>query len=533
MDDTAGSGGAARRRTTGSPAKPPGKTRAKAATGSGRAAAAPAKRASGTSRTARTRTAPAGPEPGPGGPGWSGPPERAGWRASRSRALYSRRIQRVNERWPLATQVATALLSRPELVLGALGQPQPIARDGRLLNRRVQAMLELATRFDGARATGGGGPSGDPVELRAQLRRATQLAMPVRTDVHGWGRVVPGPDGAPPVPVRLYRQYGTGLGLGGDGRSLPGIVYYHGGSWVTGDLDTHDATCRLLAATARCLVVAVDYRRAPEDPFPAAVDDALAAYVWVQRHADELGIDRRRIGVMGDSAGGNLAAVVALEARAGGSVAAGDVLPPAAQGLVYPVVDARLDTESSRQLGEDFFLTRAEPGAGPGLVSARRLGLDGLAGVPPAGRGPPGRGPGPGGHGGLRPPAGRRGRTTPTCSGPPGSRSSTGATTTRSTGSWGWASCPSRWRWPRRCATPWAGSSGGRPRPGSRPSGTDLYSWAMDRSPGMLALVGGGEWSEGCTFDAGFLAASGSDEVLVLPTAGGLRAPRATGGPGR
>ncbi len=365
MDDTAGSGGAARRRTTGSPAKPPGKTRAKAATGSGRAAAAPAKRASGTSRTARTRTAPAGPEPGPGGPGWSGPPERAGWRASRSRALYSRRIQRVNERWPLATQVATALLSRPELVLGALGQPQPIARDGRLLNRRVQAMLELATRLDGARATGGGGPSGDPVELRAQLRRATQLAMPVRTDVHGWGRVVPGPDGAPPVPVRLYRQYGTGLGLGGDGRSLPGIVYYHGGSWVTGDLDTHDATCRLLAATARCLVVAVDYRRAPEDPFPAAVDDAVAAYVWVQRHADELGIDRRRIGVMGDSAGGNLAAVVALEARAGGSVAAGDVLPPAAQGLVYPVVDARLDTESLRQLGEDFFLTRA------GLEQAR------------------------------------------------------------------------------------------------------------------------------------------------------------------
>ena len=143
MDDTAGSGGAARRRTTGSPAKPPGKTRAKAATGSGRAAAAPAKRASGTSRTARTRTAPAGPEPGPGGPGWSGPPERAGWRASRSRALYSRRIQRVNERWPLATQVAAALLSRPELVLGALGQPQPVERDGRLLNRRVQAMLEL------------------------------------------------------------------------------------------------------------------------------------------------------------------------------------------------------------------------------------------------------------------------------------------------------------------------------------------------------------------------------------------------------
>ena len=106
-------------------------------------------------------------------------------------------------------------------------------------------------------------------------------------------------------------------------------------------------------------MVAVDYRLAPEDPFPAAVDDALAAYAWVQRHADELGVDRRRVGVMGDSAGGNLAAVVALEARPGVRSADGDVLPPAAQGLVYPVVDARLDTESLRRLGEEFFLTRA------------------------------------------------------------------------------------------------------------------------------------------------------------------------------
>ncbi len=333
MDDTAGGGRTARRRTTGSPAKAPGKATAKvttkAATGSGRAAAGQAKRAAGTTRAPRARaTAPPGTETGPPAPGSPAPPERAGWRAGRSRALYSRRIQRVNERWPLATQVAAALLSRPELVLGALGQRQPIERDGRLLNRRVQAMLELASRLDGSMDPGAGGPSSDPSELRERLRRVTALAMPVRTDVHGWGRVVPGPDGAPPVPVRLYRQYGTGLGLGGEGRSLPGIVYYHGGSWVTGGLDTHDGTCRLLAATARCLVVAVDYRLAPEDPFPAAVDDALAAYVWVQRHADALGVDRHRVGVMGDSAGGNLAAVVALEARAGGSVSDGDVLPP-------------------------------------------------------------------------------------------------------------------------------------------------------------------------------------------------------------
>jgi acetyl esterase len=114
----------------------------------------------------------------------------------------------------------------------------------------------------------------------------------------------------------------------------------------------------MLAAVARCLVVSVDYRLAPEHPFPAAVDDALAAYSWVRRHTEELGIDRRRVGVMGDSAGGNLAAVVALETRAGGTAADPDVLPPTAQGLIYPGVDARMETDSVRSLADSFFLTR-------------------------------------------------------------------------------------------------------------------------------------------------------------------------------
>ncbi len=99
--------------------------------------------------------------------------------------------------------------------------------------------------------------------------------MPVRTDVYVSGRVIPGPDNAPRIGMRVYRQFGAGLGTGvGRGRPLPAIVYFHGGGWVSGDLDSHDALCRLLAAASRCLVVAVDYRLAPEYPFPAAVDDA-------------------------------------------------------------------------------------------------------------------------------------------------------------------------------------------------------------------------------------------------------------------
>jgi acetyl esterase len=134
-------------------------------------------------------------------------------------------------------------------------------------------------------------------------------------------------------------------------------VFFHGGGWVTGDLDSHDALCRLLAAASGCIVVAVGYRLAPEDPYPAAVEDALAGYAWVQGHADELGHAEGRVGVMGDSAGGNLAAVVARETRRG---PAGDapVAPPVAQGLVYPALDARLDSSSVHAFAEGFFLTR-------------------------------------------------------------------------------------------------------------------------------------------------------------------------------
>ena len=134
------------------------------------------------------------------------------------------------------------------------------------------------------------------------------------------------------------------------GEALPALVYFHGGGWTIGDLDTHDALCRQLALGARCVVFSVDYRLAPEHPFPAAVEDCFAATRYVAEHADELKV--RAIAVGGDSAGGNLAAVVSLLARDAGAPAI------AFQLLVYPATDQRCATPSHERNAEGYLLTR-------------------------------------------------------------------------------------------------------------------------------------------------------------------------------
>ena len=154
---------------------------------------------------------------------------------------------------------------------------------------------------------------------------------------------IPGPAGT--IPARHYRPPAGGP-------PTPLVVFYHGGGWVFGDLETHDSACRLICRDAGVHVLAVDYRLAPEHSAPAAVDDAYAAYRWAREHAGELGADPRRVAVAGDSAGGNLAAVVSRLARDAGDP------HPSLQWLIYPVTDLRGRTRSRSLLADGFLLTK-------------------------------------------------------------------------------------------------------------------------------------------------------------------------------
>jgi acetyl esterase len=185
-----------------------------------------------------------------------------------------------------------------------------------------------------------------PADARCAYRDRrffTQPDAPVVADVRALE--APGPNGA--VPLRFYRPEGLHP-------EAPVLVYFHGGGWTIGDLDTHDVLCRELATGARCALIAVDYRLGPEHRFPAGVDDALAATRWVQHQAAALGVDPTRLALGGDSAGGNLAAVVALALRDEG----GDAPAPRLQLLIYPATDMRCGAPSHQHNGDGYLLTR-------------------------------------------------------------------------------------------------------------------------------------------------------------------------------
>ena len=206
------------------------------------------------------------------------------------------------------------------------------------LDPQVKALLD-------ALAAAGGQPL---YEMTPSDARAMYVEMKDPLDVpigKVEDRSIPGPGGD--IPVRLYTPVAAG------GGALPALVYFHGGGWVIGDLETHDALCRTLANESGCKVMAVDYRLGPEDQCPAAVEDAYASVEWVERNGASVGIDVNSIGVGGDSAGGNLAAVVCqlAQARKGPTIRH--------QLLLYPVTDTKTDTGSYQSFGEGFFLEKA------------------------------------------------------------------------------------------------------------------------------------------------------------------------------
>jgi acetyl esterase len=186
----------------------------------------------------------------------------------------------------------------------------------------------------------------DVAEARRERRHEAEVvsARPPLPMARVEELAIPGPAGQ--LGARLYVPPGL------PAEPLPLLVYYHGGGWVIGDLETHDSPCRFLATHAGAAVLSIDYRLAPEHPFPAAVEDAWAAYAWALESAAGLGCDPRRIAVGGDSAGANLAAVVCLLARDEGAT------PPAMQLLIYPVTDCSRELPSRELYGEGFLLTR-------------------------------------------------------------------------------------------------------------------------------------------------------------------------------
>jgi acetyl esterase len=223
-------------------------------------------------------------------------------------------------------------------------------------------------------------------EMRAAHERETAALAGAGEAVAGVRELeLPGAGG--PLRVRVYRPLAARASQPPAADRLPLVAYAHGGGWVVGSLDAFDPVCRALANASGALIAAIDYRLAPEHRFPAAVDDVHAAVRWLARHASELGADPARLGIAGDSAGGNLAAVTARRLRDQGDS------PLRFQALVYPVCDGALDTPSYVENRSGFGLSRDGMqhywelylgGADARDPDASPLRAGDLAGLPPA-----------------------------------------------------------------------------------------------------------------------------------------------------
>jgi acetyl esterase len=206
------------------------------------------------------------------------------------------------------------------------------------LDPQVAALLERL-RADGAK------PFEELTVAKARVaaRFFAELQGPPEDVAAVEHHFIPGPTAD--LPIRVYTPEGDG--------PFPGLVYFHGSGWVVLNIEVCDTTMRSLANSTGCVVIAVNYQKAPEHPFPVPFDDGWAALLWAAENAETFDIDAARIGVVGDSAGGNLAAAIALHARDAGG-------PHIAfQGLIYPVTDYGWDTDSYRANAEGYLLQRA------------------------------------------------------------------------------------------------------------------------------------------------------------------------------
>lgn len=276
----------------------------------------------------------------------------------------------------LEHRLARVLLRLPPALQVRLSGEPPVRRDGLQLHPELQLLLSIRKR------RGKPGLSDlAPVESRRHARRESMVhageSVPVAA-VRDF--FMNGPEA--PLKARHYAPFAQADG------PAPLLVFFHGGGFVVGDLDTHDSVCRLLCRHGNLHVLSVEYRLAPEHPFPAAVHDAHAAFVWARMNAATLGADPSRVAVGGDSAGGNLAAVISQRALDKGEPV------PTFQLLLYPALDRTVEWPSMSHFAEGFFLTRADIGwfqrhyvgeaGAPGEPLANPFLATGRAKLPPA-----------------------------------------------------------------------------------------------------------------------------------------------------
>ncbi|MDQ3156339.1 MAG: alpha/beta hydrolase [Actinomycetota bacterium] len=233
--------------------------------------------------------------------------------------------------------VMRSLMRLPKPVIRKLAG-KPVVIDGKTLHPEMQLVLRLEKLE---------GPAVETLPItrgRKQVVSSARLAGGSPSIGAVTDRTIDGPAG------KLNLRFYTPSGMRG---AAPALFFIHGGGWIYGDLESHDATCRFLAEEAQVRVIAVDYRLAPEAPFPAAFDDTWAAYQWIVNNAQGIGVDIDRLAVGGDSAGGNLAAIIAQQAVREG------FHPPTFQLLIYPATDFVTESASRATYAKGYYLTKA------------------------------------------------------------------------------------------------------------------------------------------------------------------------------